>query len=65
MELRCKKCNNELILADVIDTYGGLEEDYYIERQIHSCDKCKIDYVVEKRIDIQESDIEVIYFEEG
>lgn len=65
MELKCKKCNSNLELADVIRTFGGLEEDYYIERQVHSCDKCKIDYIVEKRIDIQESDIQIVYFEEG
>ena len=65
MELRCKKCGGNLIKEDTMDTYGGIDEDYYIEHQLYSCEKCGIDYIVDKRIDIQESDIEITYFKEA
>ena len=65
MKLKCKKCGGDLILEDVLDTYGGIDEDYYIEHQFHSCEKCETEYTIDKRIDIQESDIEITYFEEA
>ena len=52
MELRCKKCGGNLIKEDTMDTYGGIDEDYYIEHQLYSCEKCGIDYIIDKRIDI-------------
>ena len=65
MELKCKKCGGNLIHEDTVDTFGGLEEDYYIEQQLYSCEKCKTEYIIDKRIDVQESDIEITYFEEA
>lgn len=65
MELKCKKCGGNLIHEDTVDTFGGLEEDYYIEQQLYSCEKCKTEYIIDKRIDVQESDIKITYFEEA
>ena len=65
MELKCKKCGGNHIKEDTVDRFGGIDEDYYIEQQLHSCEKCGTDYIIDKRIDIQESDIEITYFEEA
>ena len=64
-ELKCKKCNGELEYYDTIDHEGGLDEGYIIERQVWGCEKCDTSYVVEKRADIKESDIDIIYFRES
>ena len=65
IELKCKKCNSPLEHYDTIDTDGGLEDDFYVERQIWGCDKCSLDYVVEKQIKFNPKDVNIIYFEEG
>ena len=64
-ELRCKKCNEVLEHYDTIDHNGGIDEGYLVERQIWGCKKCNTDYMIEKRAEIKESDIDIIYFEES
>lgn len=65
MKLKCKKCGGHLSHEDTMDTYGGLEDDYYVERQAYSCDECGTDYTIEKRVDIKPEEVEIIYFEEA
>ena len=62
-ELLCKCCGNKITHEDTLDTYGCIEDGYIQEHQIWSCEKCKIDYVVDIYAKIIEP--KITYFEES
>ena len=61
----CKNCGHQLDWEDTIDTEGGINEGYIIERQLWCCSNCNKNYIIEQKADIGEGDINIIYYEEA
>lgn len=64
-DFNCKNCGNPLDCEDVMDTEGGINEGYIIERQLWVCSNCHKDYVITQRADIGEGDVDITDFEEA
>lgn len=59
----CKLCGDPLEWEDTIDTEGGIEDKWYLERQLWVCKRCQKDYVIGLSVDITNPKVE--YFEES
>lgn len=64
-DFNCKKCGSPLDCVDVMDTEGGINEGYIIERQNWICEHCGTDYIITQRADIGEGDVDITDFEES
>lgn len=64
-DFNCKNCGHPLDWADIVDTEGGINEGYIIERQVWVCHCCNKSYVIEQRADIGEGDVDITNFEES
>lgn len=63
-EESCKKCGRPLIWEDTIDHSGGIDDGYLLEHQLWSCDHCKIDYIIDKKVEFVAKG-KIVYFEEA
>lgn len=59
----CKHCGDPLEWVDTYDVSGGLSDGYLVERQLWSCHRCDIDYIIEQTCELCKP--QVIYFEEA
>ena len=59
----CKHCGDPLVWEDTYDAEGGIEEGWYSERQLWSCHRCDIDYVIEQCAKL--TDLKTTYFQEA
>ena len=59
----CKHCGNPLEYYDTLDTSGGLEDSYYMEHQIWTCESCQIDYIIDQVAEL--TNRKITYFEEA
>ena len=59
----CKLCGDPLKWEDTIDADGGIEDKWYLERQLWTCRRCQKDYVIGLSVDITNPKLE--YFEEA
>lgn len=64
-DFSCKNCGCQLDCVDTLDTEGGINEGYIIERQEWVCPECNKSYVITQRADIGEGDIDITDFEES
>lgn len=64
-DFNCKKCGQPLDHEDTMDTEGGINEGYIIERQLWCCSHCHKDYVITQRADINEGDVDITNFQEA
>lgn len=64
-DFNCKSCGQPLDCVDTIDTEGGINEGYIIERQEWVCEHCQKSYVITQRADIGEGDVDITDFEES
>lgn len=64
-DFNCRNCGHPLDHEDTMDTEGGINEGYIIERQLWCCPNCQKDYIIEQRADIGEGDVDIIYCEEA
>lgn len=60
---KCKHCQSDLEWEDTFRHEGGIQEGYLIEHQIWTCPNCQKDYIINKRVDFDES--KIIYMEEN
>lgn len=59
-DFNCKNCGHPLDWTDTVDTEGGIQEGYIIERQVWHCHCCNKDYAIEQRADFTENDVDII-----
>lgn len=59
----CKYCGDPLEWEDILDTEGGIEDKWYLERQLWTCKRCDVGYVIGLSVDITNPKVE--YFEES
>ncbi len=64
-DFNCKNCGHPLDHEDTMNTDGGINEGYIIERQLWCCSNCNKDYIIEQKIDISENDVDIIYYKEA
>ena len=64
-DFNCRKCGHPLDWVDTIDTEGGINEGYIIERQEWVCHCCNQSYIIEQRADIGEGDVDITDFQES
>ena len=62
-EFLCKYCGDPLEWEDTYDVVGGLLDGHLSERQLWSCHRCDVDYIIEQECELCKP--KVIYFEEA
>lgn len=59
----CKQCGNPLQYEDTMDTEGSLEDGWFVERQLWSCEHCQVDYIIEQKGYF--TGVQTLYFEKA
>ena len=50
-DIKCPKCKATLEWVDTFRTYGGIQDDYYMEASAWECPQCKKEYIATHELD--------------
>jgi len=62
--LNCPYCHSKLQWEDTIDHFGGIDDGYFSELRVYSCDFCKQDYIAQLTADFDKKSVKLVDFQE-